>query len=176
MAQEDATRNILNKIRAINESKEEISSVRKGILAEASDMQEKKQKLDAIAITNDPKFGTNALQNQIEQFRACVDSGAQFTEPEDGKVSESPLIYMPSNGNLIFSGVIPCLNNLKFQYVLKTLTGNGCFIWSNGMIINKENLQILNKLYGNYMSWKDTWNSESADFEKMVKNMIDKES
>jgi hypothetical protein len=44
------------------------------------------------------------------------------------------------------------------------------------MIINKENLQILNKLYGNYMSWKDTWNSESADFEKMVRNMIEKES
>ena len=176
MTPEDATRNILDRIRAISEAKEEVTSIRRGILTEATDMQEKKQKLDAIAITNDPKFGQNALQNQIDQFRSCVDSGAQFTEPEDGKVSESPLIYMPSNGNLIFSGVIPCLNNLKFQYVLKTLTGNGCFIWSDGMIINKDNLQILNKLYGNYMSWKDTWNSESADFERMVKNIIEKES
>lgn len=176
MVQEDATRDILNKIRQINEANSNANTIRRGILKEATDMQEKKQKLDAIAITNDPKFGSNALQNQIEQFRSCVDSGAQFTEPEDGKVSESPLIYMPSNGNLIFSGIIPCLNNLKFQYVLKTTTGSGCFIWSDGMIINKENLQILNKLYGNYMSWRDTWNTESADFEKMVKNMIEKEN
>ena len=150
---DDVTRDILNKIRTINEEKDE----KKGV--------------DAIAITDDPRFGQNALQNQIDSFRTSVESGAQFTKPEEGKAAESPLIYMPSNGNIIFSGTIPCLNNLKWQFVLKTTTGNGCFIWSNGLILNKDNIQILNKLYGYYLNWKDQWNAESADLDKMVHNM-----
>lgn len=169
--EDSVTRNMLERIRSIQESKT-VPDSNLAILAEEAGKEKAKKALDAIAITNDPKFGTNALQNQIDQFRSFVDSGAQFTEPEDGNVAESPLIYIPSTRNLVFSGIIPCLNNLKFQYVLKTTTGNGCFIWSNGMILNKDNIQILNKLFGNYMTWKDTWNTESADFDKMVKNML----
>jgi hypothetical protein len=78
---------------------------------------------------------------------------------------------MPSTGNLVFSGTIPCLNNLKWQFVLKTSTGNGCFLWVDSLILNKENLQILNKLYGFYLNWREQWNSESADLERMVQNM-----
>lgn len=154
------TRDMLSKIRSLNENVVETKS---SLLTEDSDKEDK----DAIAITDDAKFGSLALQNQINQFRASVDSGAQFSKPEDGKVAESPLIYMPSNGNLIFSGVIPSLNNLKFQYVLKTTTGNGCFMWSDGLILNKENIQLLNKLYGFYLNWKEQWESEVQDLESL---------
>ena len=122
---------------------------------------------DAIAITDDPRFGEAVLSNQIEQFRSSVESGAQFNKPEQGKVEEAPLIYMPSTGNLVFSGVIPCLNNLKWQFVLKTNTGNGCFIWSDGLILSDENMRILQKLYGFYINWRDSWNTESRDLEML---------
>lgn len=160
----DITRTILNKVRSLQESHE--ISKEKSILNEAIDSNE-----NAIAITDDPRFGQNALTNQIDQFRSAVESGAQFTKPGEGKVSESPLIFMPSTNNLIFSGTIPCLNNLKFQFVLKTNTGNGCFVWADELILNKDNIQILNKLYGYYLNWKDAWNSEAADLEKMINNM-----
>ena len=148
--------------------------------AQKSVAQEKERKIikenieqneNAVAITDDPRFGQNALTNQIDQFRSAVESGAQFTKPGEGKVSESPLIFIPSTNNLVFSGTIPCLNNLKFQFVLKTNTGNGCFVWADELILNKDNIQILNKLYGYYLNWKDQWNSESADLEKMINNL-----
>jgi hypothetical protein len=161
----DITRQILNKMRSLQESFE--NSKEKNLLNEEME----KNNSDAIAITDDPRFGQNALTNQIDQFRSAVESGAQFTKPGDGKVSESPLIFMPSTNNLIFSGTIPCLNNLKFQFVLKTNTGNGCFVWADELILNKDNIQILNKLYGYYLNWKDAWNSEAADLEKMVNNL-----
>lgn len=160
----DITRTILNKVRSLQESHE--ISKEKSMLNESIDSNE-----NAIAITDDPRFGQNALTNQIDQFRSAVESGAQFTKPGEGKVSESPLIFMPSTNNLIFSGTIPCLNNLKFQFVLKTNTGNGCFVWADELILNKDNIQILNKLYGYYLNWKDAWNSEAADLEKMINNM-----
>lgn len=165
MAKNDVTRDMLNKIRHIQENVVN----KKSLLKEESD-----KKSDAIAITDEPKFGQNVLTNQIQQFRSLVESGAQFSKVNTEKVSDCPLIYMPSNGNLIFSGVIPCLNNMKWQFVLKTSTGNGCFVWSDGLILNKENMQILNKLHGFYLNWREQWNSESADLERMVQNILNK--
>lgn len=164
---DDYTRDILNKIRNIQED-----YASKKVLKEEKEDKDKKQ--GAIAITDEPIFGQNALTSQIEQFRASVESGAQFSNANPEKPSDSPLIYLPDTGNLVFSGVIPCLNNLKWQFVLKTSTGNGCFIWSDGMIVNKDNLQIINKLYGFYENWKNEWNSESADLEKMMNNLQNK--
>ena len=41
-------------------------------------------------------------------------------------------------------------------------------------ILNKDNMQILNKLYGFYLNWREQWNSESADLERMVQNIQNK--
>lgn len=131
-----------------------------------NEAKESEQK--AIAITDDPRFGQNVLTNQIEQFRSIVEGGAEFSRA-DGPVSEAPLIYIPRDKNLVFSGVIPCLNNLKWQFVLNTDTGNGCFLWAEKLILNPENIKILNKLFGFYQNWRDEWNTEKGDLERMAK-------
>lgn len=165
MTNKDYTRELLNKIRTLQEN----SNNSKNIITEESIKEG-----DSIAITDDPKFGQKVLTSQIQQFRSSVESGAQFSKVNPENVSECPLIYMPSTGNLVFSGTIPCLNNLKWQFVLKTSTGNGCFLWADGLILNKENMQILNKLYGFYLNWREDWQMESADLERMVQNMQNK--
>jgi hypothetical protein len=166
----DYTRNILDKIRNIQET----SKNNNGKLLTEENNKENQNYSSAIAITDEPKFGQNVLTNQIQQFKSSVESGAQFSKVNPEDVSSCPLIYLPNTNNLIFSGVIPCLNNLKWQFVLKTSTGNGCFLWSEGLILNKDNMQILNKLYGFYCNWKEQWNSEAADLEKMVENLKNK--
>ena len=143
-----------------------------GLLSEEDEHDDKKkEKTDAIAITDDPKFGTRVLSSQIESFRMQVESGAQFNEANPDEVGDSPLIFMPDTKNMVFSGTIPALNNLKWQFVLKTSTGNGCFIWADGLIVNKDNLQTLNKLQGYYLNWREQWNQEAADLDRMVQNI-----
>ena len=163
---DDITRNILNTIRGIQETSLNVNNT---LLNEATEPNTK-----AIAITDDPKFGDRVLSSQIQQFRSAVEGGTQFNKPEQGKVAEAPLIFMPETGNLIFSGIIPCLNNLKWQFVLKTTTGNGCFLWSDGMILSKDNLQILSKLFGYYCNWRDEWNQSFGDLERMANNILNK--
>ena len=121
---------------------------------------------DAIAITDDPKFGDNVLTNQINQFMSSVDSGAQFGKANPDNPADSPLIYMPGTGNLVFSGTIPSLNNLKWQFVLKNNTGDGCFMWADGLILNKENLMTLNKLMGFYSNWKNQWQTSAKELDR----------
>ena len=144
------TRNILNKIRTNAVLKESVSQ-------------------DAIAITNDPKFGQDVLKNQINEFRSTVDGGAQFASENENSPSNSPLVYIPSSGNLVFSGTIPSLNNLKWQFSLKDSDGTGLFIWADGLRMNKENLQILNKLYGHYLNWKNQWEQSGSMLENLGK-------
>ena len=129
---------------------------------------------DAIAITDDPIFGQMVLSNQIEQFRTSVDGGAEFTEPSNDDVASSPLIFIPKKKNLVFGGIIPALNNLKWQFVLKTNTGCGCFIWADGLIINENNMKILYKLLGFYENWKAQWQSEAGDLQRMADSITNR--
>ena len=153
------------KKRMINEdmmTRNLLNTIRKALIVE-SNVQ------DAIAITNDPKFGQEVLKNQIDEFRSVVDGGAQFTKENTNSPSDSPLVYMPSSGNLVFSGTIPSLNNLKWQFSLKDSDGTGLFIWSEGLRLNKENIQTLNKLYGHYLNWKTQWEQSGSMLENLGK-------
>lgn len=169
--EDDVTRNMLDRIRAIRSKS---AGIGWGIIKEEKESDEKKdesKKTDAIAITDDPKFGQKVLSSQIDSFRMQVESGAQFNEANPEKVSDSPLIFMPETKNMVFSGTIPALNNLKWQFVLETNTGNGCFVWADGLIVNKDNIQVLNKLFGYYQNWREQWRSEAADLDRMVRNI-----
>lgn len=167
--EDDITRDMLSKIRVIRSKG---AGTGYGIIKEEKEGEKKEEKsVDAIAITDDPRFGTNVLSSQIESFRLQVESGARFSDANPDNPSDSPLIFMPETKNMVFSGTIPALNNLKFQFVLETSNGNGCFIWADGLIINKDNLQVLNKLHGYYLNWKDQWRAEAADLDRMVRNI-----
>lgn len=146
------TRNILNEIRS-----------KKNLLKEDNSS-------DGIAITNDPKFGQDVLKNQIAEFRSAVDGGAQFAKENDNSPLDSPLVYIPSTGNLIFSGTIPSMNNLKWQFSLKDSDGVGLFIWTEGLRLNKENIQTLNKLYGYFQNWKNEWQQSGSMLENLGKS------
>ena len=169
--EDDVTRNMLDRIRAI---RGKAAGTGWGIIKEEKESEEEDtKKTDAIAITDDPKFGTKVLSSQIESFRLQVDGGAQFNKADPDKVSDSPLIFMPETKNMVFSGTIPALNNLKWQFVLETNTGSGCFVWADGLIINKDNIQILNKLFGYYQNWREQWRVEAGDLDRMVRNLKD---
>lgn len=165
MANNEEIRDMLNRIRVIQEHKRGVENTKKVLEEEANNGNHE----NGIAITNDPKFGNNVLASQIEMFRSSVDGGAEFTDPSEENVAESPLIYMPDDKNLVFSGTIPSLNNLKWQFKLRTNTGDGCFVWTDGFILNEKNLKTLHKLQGFYENWKNDWQKESGDLERMGK-------
>lgn len=158
---DDYTRDMLNIIRGAEYHNNENNY---GVI-----LEEKENTKSAIAITDDPRFGQNVLSNQISQFRSMVEGGAQFSNANTEDPSSSPLIYLPEENNLVFSGIIPSLNNLKFQMKLKNTTGTGLFIWCDGTILSRENMQILTKLQGYYLNWKAQWESQQGELEQITK-------
>lgn len=151
--------NMLEKIRHLKKQvlTEDIS--KKTLLTEETEK--------CIAITDDPKFGENVLTKQKEHIRSAVDSGIEFSKTDNENISNNPLIYMPGSNNIIFSGTIPSLSNLKWQFVLKNNTGNGCFIWADELILNKDNIKTLSKLQGYYENWKAEWQNSASELEQL---------
>ena len=162
--QEIITENILNTIRSLQVDKKEKKSL----------LKEETEKDNSVSITNSPKFGENVLQSQEEAFKNAVNSGTVFANENETDPMSNPLVFFPKNGsqpsNIVFSGTIPSMNNLKFQFKLNEPSGNGCFVWADGLPLSDENMKTLNKLYGYYLNWKDQWNSDIGSLDKIYSN------
>lgn len=126
-------------------------------------------KEDAIAITNSARFGNNVLQNQIENFRKTVSGGAKFGDENEEDPESNPLVYYPKSGNLVFSGSIPNLSGLKFQFSLNDVT-NAPYIFVDGLALTEDVITTLNKLSGFYKNWREEFEAATDLLDKLKKD------
>ena len=122
----------------------------------------------AIAITNDPIFGDNVLTNQIDSFRKTVNGGAKFATENTADAESNPLVYYPKSGNLVFSGSIPSISGLRFQFSLNDVT-NAPYIFVDGLALTDDVLNILQKMQGFYRNWRDEWSASTDLLDKLKK-------
>jgi len=143
----DVAKSLMSQIRVMNEGKLR----KKRLITEADEAKE-----DAIAITNDAKFGENVLQNQIAAFKQAVHGGAKFGDENKENAKSNPLVYFPKTGNLVFSGSIPSLADLKFQFSLNDVTG-APYIFVDGLSLTEDTVTTINKIRAYYLNWRDEW-------------------
>jgi hypothetical protein len=109
------------------------------ILNEAEGADTESETQGAVAYTNQDEMLKNSLQPCRTQF------GADFSK------LKNPMLYYPEDTDITLSGVIPSLNNAKFQYrYLK-----GCFLWLDSIQLTDETLDTIKKIYGVYKNWRE---------------------
>lgn len=129
---------------AISESIKAIRNIqRNGVMSilNESENSENSNK-DAVPYTNQDEMLKNSLSPCRTQFAA------------DFSKLKNPMLYYPNDGDVTLSGVIPSLNNAKFQFRLLEPSGNGCFIWLDSIQLSDETINKINKIYGVYKNWK----------------------
>ena len=131
--------------------------------------EEKDDDEDIIAITDSPRFGQDVLTNQIENFRKTVSGGAKFASAESDDPESTPLVFYPKSGNLVFTGSIPSMSGLKFQFSLNDVT-NAPYIFVDGLALTDDILNTLQKLNGFYKNWREEWQSSTDLLDKLKKN------
>lgn len=136
---------------------------------------EEDDKGDIIPITNEPRFGQNVLDNQIENFRKSVSGGAKFADENSEDAESNPLVFYPKSGNLVFSGSIPSLSGLKFQFSLNDVT-NAPYIFVDGLALTDDVLNTLNKLHGYFLNWKDQFLAATDLLDRLKKENNKKEN
>lgn len=155
----DFYKKMITGIKTINET----ATPKRRLITEAEDGSD-----GAIAITDDAKFGTNVLQNQIDAFRSSVNPGARFATGKDGNAETHPLVYFPKDKNLVFTGSIPSMSGLKFQFSLNDVT-DGPYIFVDGLALTDKVLDTLKRLNGFYANWKQEWLEAGSQLEKLGK-------
>ena len=133
-----------------------------------NESENKEDEGEAIAITNDARFGQQVLTNQISAFKKSVSGGAKFASENSEDPESNPLVFYPKSGNLIFSGSIPSMSDLKFQFSLNDVT-NAPYIFVDGLALTEDVLNTLKKLYGYYRNWKSEWEVSSDLLDKLKK-------
>lgn len=99
---------------------------------------------DSVPYTQQDTLMTNTLQSAKQEF------GADFND------IQNPMLYWPKDGDITLSGIIPELNDAKFQFRYKVGDGAGCYVWSNPyMPISDKTIQILSKVNGVCKNWRD---------------------
>ena len=132
------------------------------------DKNEDNDEGEAIAITNDPIFGSNVLDEQINAFRKAVSPGAKFSDENKDEPENNPLVYYPKTGNLIFSGSIPSMSNLKFQISLND-TSEAPYVFVDGLQLTEHVCETLTKLAGFTKNFINEWSASSDLLRKLGK-------
>lgn len=120
----------------------EIQKVGVGNVVLESEEKDSGESKKAVPYTNQDEMLRNSLQPCRTQF------GAAFTG------LKTPMLYYPEDGDVTLSGVIPSLNNAKFQYRLLEPSGYGCFLWLDSIQLSDEIINKISKIYGVYKNWK----------------------
>lgn len=97
---------------------------------------------DMIPYTTQDEILNNSLNAAKQQF------GANFEK------IKTPMMYSPSDSDIIMNGEVSPLRNAKFQFRYKDPTSEGCFVWVNPLQLTEENLNTLKKIYGTFKNWK----------------------
>lgn len=105
-------------------------------------LKEDKDRGDGVPYTANDELMQSSLETAKTQF------GADFSE------HKTPMIYYPQDGDVILSGTIPSLDNSKFQYRFKDSSGMGCYFWTEGLMLNDENLKKISRVLGVFKNWK----------------------
>lgn len=125
---------------------------------EDSSDDKKKESKDAVPYTNQDEMLKNSLQPCRTQF------GADFSK------LKNPMLYYPEDGDITLSGVIPSLNNAKFQYRYLEPSGNGCFLWLDSIQLTEDTINRINKIYGVYKNWRQQLSTSEDNKPLKLKN------
>lgn len=133
---------IYDMLNILREAQEETSN--KGV--------KKEEENDVFPYSTQDTLMTNTLDSAKQEF------GADFNS------IKNPMLYYPSDGDVTLSGIIPELNDAKFQFRYKVGDGAGCYMWANPYLpISDKTLLVLNKVNGVCKNWR-TELSRSEDY------------
>lgn len=107
-----------------------------------SEAIDEKDDTDGVPYSQNDQIMTNSTETCKTQF------GADFSDHTD----PSPMLYYPSDGDVVLSGTIPSLNNAKFQFRYKD-SSFGCYFWSDSLVLNDDNVRKLSRINGVYKNW-----------------------
>lgn len=133
------------------------SKIGKCLLTEEDQPKLDKENIYVIK-KSDAEFG-QLKTSQEDAIRKAV-SGTKF--------EDDSLKYYKDIKDLVINGSISGIN-VKFQFRYKDPSGDGCYIWCDGMQLTDANLRSVQKIRDAFQNWKSSLDEDADLFEKLHK-------
>lgn len=105
---------------------------------------------------------------QFGDVRVTQEESVLKTIGEQVKFNDDSLLYYPDADDIALNGEIPSMNT-TFQFRFNDPSGDGLYIWSDGLQLTDSNSRTLGKIRDAYLNWKQTLVTDSDLFDKLKK-------
>lgn len=135
---------------------EAVADVKKNFLME----EEEKKSDDNVYVVRklDTQFGSTR-QTQEATIRKTIG---------DVEFKEDALKYYPEIKDLVINGELNGLG-LTFQFRYKDPSGDGCYIWADGLQMTETNATTIAKIRDCFLNWKQSLVDDGDLMEKLYK-------
>ena len=135
--------NFLNRSKSLMEEIEKHIQ-KKNLNEERHDISDDKHNKSFPITKKTPQFG----DVRVSQEEALIK-----TIGEQIKLDDDSLLYYPDAEDLILNGEITTMST-SFQFRLNDPSGQGVYIWSDGLQLTEENSRTLGKIRDAFLNWK----------------------
>ena len=142
ISEDEITRKYLSNYRKLKEEFETAQN--------SQAQKEQTQSNDQVVIGDNDQSITD-LKNNINKFIGSL------------KIDSNAQIVYPSQGDVVFNGMITNMNNLKFQFRYNDQSG-GLYVWADSMLLTKEISEKLSKLVVIREQWVDYWTENISNY------------
>ena len=149
--------NFLTRSRILMEEAEK--SQKKNLTEEKHEINDESHEKSFPIKKNTPQFG---------DVRTSQEEALIKTIGEQIKLDDDSLLYYPDADDLVLNGEIKSLNT-SFQFRFNDPSGQGVYIWSDGLQLTEENSRTLGKIRDAFLNWKQTLVSDGDLMDKLKK-------
>ena len=105
---------------------------------------------------------------QFGDVRVTQEESVLKTIGEQVKFNDDSLLYYPDADDIALNGEIPSMNT-TFQFRFNDPSGDGLYIWSDGLQLTDSNSRTLGKIRDAYLNWKQTLVQDADLMDKLKK-------
>lgn len=163
------TRNILNRIRKVVQESEAIDLPEGSDILTENTLFRKFQKIIRESVENENNKPFVISQSSV-QFGTVRASQEDMLKKTIGDVSlkSDALKYYPGIQDLVINGEVSGLG-VSFQFRYKDPSGDGCYIWADGLQLSDSNLRTIEKIRDAFLNWKQSLIEDGDLLQKLDK-------
>jgi len=106
--------------------------------------EEDESKKEFVINKNTPQFG-DVFTSQEDTLKKTIG--------ESIELGEKALVFYPKEKDLVLSGKITSMN-IAFQFRYADPSGDGIYIWANGLQLTEANSRTIGKIRDAFTNWK----------------------
>lgn len=140
----------------IIEERENFLTKAKILMEEAVDSKKKIFEQDeSVNNSHAQYFVIKKSTPQFGDVRTSQEEAIKKTLNDNIKFEEDALKYYPNADDLTLNGEIPMLS-LSFQFRFSDPSGDGVYIWTNGLQLTEANARLVGKIRDAFSNWRDS--------------------